>query len=75
MPDHPDGWIVGDRVEVGSVWRVRRARNRPGRRVTGYIEGFNDVGIVVRFDTGPVNGADWCTASSGELTRIEDAHA
>lgn len=67
-----DGWRIGDRVEVGSVWRIRRARNRQGVRATGHIEKFTDLGVVVRFDCGLVNGVDWCTASHEELTRIED---
>lgn len=30
-----EGWRVGDRVEVGSVRRIRQARNRRGVRATG----------------------------------------
>lgn len=67
-----DGFREGDRVEVGSVWRIRKARNQRGVRATGHIERFTDSGVVVRFDTGPVNGTDWCTASPHELTRIAD---
>lgn len=66
-------WRIGDRVEVGSLWAVRPARNRKGRRATGHITGFNSVGIEVRFDRGFVNGSDWCTASADELTRIDEA--
>lgn len=65
-----DGWRIGDRVEVGSLWRIRRARNRPGVRATGHITAFNDSGVEVHFDHAPVNGYDWCTASPRELTRI-----
>lgn len=67
-----EGWRAGDRVEVGSVWRIRQARNRRGVRATGHIERFTDFGVVVRFDTGTVNGINWCTASPDELTRITD---
>jgi hypothetical protein len=67
-----DGWRIGDRVEVGSLWAIRPARNRKGRRATGHITGFNSTGVEVHFDHAPVNGYDWCTASPEELTRIED---
>jgi hypothetical protein len=67
-----DTWRIGDRVEVGSVWAVRPARNRKGRRATGHITGFNSFGIEVHFDHAPISGCDWCTASPDELTRIED---
>lgn len=70
MDEHPDGWRIGDRVEVGSLWRIRPARNRSGIKATGHISGFNDLGVAVRFDCGPVNGVEWCTASPTELTRI-----
>lgn len=65
-----DGYRIGDRVEVGSLWRIRKARNRRGVRATGHIERFTDLGVVIRFDTGPINGVDRCTASASELTRI-----
>lgn len=75
----PDGWLIGDRVEVGSVWAIPRRPRGPGRpwsagvRATGHIEGFTKRGaVIVAFDCGPVNGVDWCSASSSELTRIEE---
>ena len=74
-PDTPDGFRVGDRVEVGSVWRIRKARNRRGVRATGRIREFTSLGVVVDFDCGLVNGVTWCTASVSELTRIEDFDA
>ncbi|SKQ87630.1 Uncharacterised protein [Mycobacteroides abscessus subsp. abscessus] len=58
---------VGDRVEVGSLWAVRPARNRVGRRAEGTIERFSDLGVVIRFSA-PINGTDWCTASASELS-------
>lgn len=72
-----DGWRVGDRVEVGSLWARRwRVTPRPGRRgvpgyrATGHIEELAEGGVLVRFDCGPVNGVDGCCASYDELTRI-----
>ena len=79
MSEHADGWLVGDRVEVGSLWRRRwKVKPRPGRPgisgelATGHIAGFNSVGGVVEFDCGPVNGETFCTAAPDELTRIEE---
>ncbi|WP_094287395.1 hypothetical protein [Mycobacterium lehmannii] len=60
---------VGDRVQVGSVVTVRAARKRRSQHARGVVDGYNDVGIIVRFDS-PVNGVDWCTASPEELRRL-----
>lgn len=63
------GMKVGDRVEVGSLWAVRPARNRVARRAEGTIERFSDLGVVIRFGE-LINGTDWCTASASELRLI-----
>ena len=63
---------IGDRVEVGSVFVTPPSRWRGrGRRATGRVEAFNDDGsVAVRFDCGPVNGTEYCTAARSELVRI-----
>ena len=63
-------FAVGDHVTVGSVVTVRRARNRASQHATGIVTGYNDVGIVVEFDGGPINGVTWCTASPLELRHL-----
>ena len=76
MSDHD--FQIGDRVEVGSLWRERpysrpgHRNYRPGRHATGFVVDLHPAGIVVEFDCGLINGLSVCTATPLELTHAPE---